>query len=79
MIKASIGKLECEFNPVEEAEAAGFEMLPFTGGDALPLKELPMHHKDPFDRMLIAQSLARDVPVMTCDSWFAKYDAPLIK
>ena len=57
MIKSSIGKLNCNFNPLEMAEKSGFDMLDFRGEDALLLQDLPFHHKDPFDRMLIAQSI----------------------
>jgi len=39
----------------------------------LQLMTLPVHHRDPFDRMLIAQALAEDVRVMTCDKEFRKY------
>ena len=77
MIKSSIGKLDCPFNPVDEAREAGFEVLPYTGDDAIPLKNLPFHHRDPFDRMLIAQSLARNLPIMTCDEKFSAYGCRL--
>jgi PIN domain nuclease of toxin-antitoxin system len=78
MIKASIGKLEVNFNPIEEAENAGFEMLDFSGKAALPLKDLPFHHRDPFDRMIIAQSITNQLPIMTCDPLFSKYECPRI-
>ncbi|MCW8963853.1 MAG: type II toxin-antitoxin system VapC family toxin, partial [Gammaproteobacteria bacterium] len=52
MIKTSIGKLHIDFDPVDLAIQSGFELLDFTGNDALLLKDLPFHHKDPFDRML---------------------------
>ena len=48
-------------------------MLPYTEPHVLELMTLPVHHRDPFDRMLIAQALADDVPVMTCDKEFRKY------
>lgn len=48
-------------------------MLPYAEAHALELMRLPVHHRDPFDRMLIAQALAEDVPVMTCDKEFRKY------
>lgn len=79
MIKSSIGKLDCHFDPVQEAKEAGFELLPFVGEDALPLKELPFHHRDPFDRMLIAQSLSRSIPIMACDEKFTAYECRLIQ
>jgi PIN domain nuclease of toxin-antitoxin system len=48
-------------------------MLPYAEAHVLELMRLPVHHRDPFDRMLIAQALAEDVPVMTCDKEFRKY------
>jgi len=78
MIKASLGKLNLGFEPVEEAEKCGFELLDFSGRDALFLGTLPFHHRDPFDRMLITQSLASGIPVMSEDSRFKLYDCRLI-
>lgn len=77
MIKASVGKLEVSFDPVEEAATAGFDLLDFSGKDAVPLKDLPFHHRDPFDRMLISQSLVRGFPIMTCDGVFLSYSCRL--
>ena len=78
MIKASIGKLDVQFDPVEMVEKCGFEHLDFGGEDALLLKELPFHHRDPFDRMLIAQSLANQYPLVTEDQKFHAYDCKLL-
>ena len=78
MIKASLGKLKVDFDPVEEAEKCGFELLDFSGRDALRLGELPFHHRDPFDRMLISQSMATGTPIMTEDSKFRLYDCRII-
>ncbi|MCI5122277.1 MAG: PIN domain nuclease, partial [Candidatus Electrothrix sp. AUS4] len=55
-----------------------FEQLDFRGQDALLLKEMPFHHKDPFDRMLIAQSIANGYYLMTEDSKFSAYDCRLL-
>jgi len=78
MIKASIGKLQIDFDPVELARQSGFELLEFTARDALPLKDMPFHHKDPFDRMLIGQSLTQKYPLMTDDSKIKLYDCLII-
>ncbi|MDQ6989028.1 MAG: type II toxin-antitoxin system VapC family toxin [Mariprofundaceae bacterium] len=78
MIKSSLGKLQVNFNPVEVAEKSGFEMLDFSAGDGLQMKDMPFHHKDPFDRMLIAQSNARGIPIMTNDGKFKLYDCKII-
>ncbi len=77
MIKASIGKLAVDFDPVEQIAEAGFEPLAFTARDALRLKALPFHHRDPFDRMLISQSLETGIPILTHDAAFGRYDCHL--
>jgi len=78
MIKSSIGKLQIDFDPVEVAEQSGFELLDFSAQDAMPLKDMPFHHRDPFDRMLIAQGVARGISIMTTDGKFSRYDCKLI-
>ena len=79
MIKASIGKLTIDFDPIIIAINSGFEFLDYSAKDALALKSLPFHHKDPFDRMLISQALDRKYKIMTFDSKFARYDCKLFK
>jgi PIN domain nuclease of toxin-antitoxin system len=78
MIKASLGALIIPFNPLVEVERCGFELLDFCGADAMPLGELPFHHRDPFDRMLIAQGIARGLPIMTDDPAFRRYPCKLL-
>ncbi len=78
MIKSSIGKLEVNFDPIIIAKKSGFELLDFSAEDSLALKELPFHHKDPFDRMLISQALNRKYSLMTDDSKIAHYGCRLV-
>jgi len=78
MIKSSIGKLEINFNPVEMAEKMGVQLLDFSATTALLLKDMPYHHKDPFDRMIIAQSISNKMKLMSDDSKFKFYDCKLI-
>jgi PIN domain nuclease of toxin-antitoxin system len=78
MIKASIGKLQINFNPIDLAEQSGFELLDFSGQDALLLRNLPFHHRDPFDRMLISQSIATKYPLMTDDDNIKLYGCQVI-
>lgn len=78
MIKASLGKLAVTFDPVKEAEQCGFTPLDFNGHAAIQLGALPFHHKDPFDRMLISQSLASNIAVMSDDSKFEQYPCRLV-
>jgi len=73
-IKTSIGKLPPLPEPLAEAmDATGFEELPFTIAHAEIMATLPWHHKDPFDRMLIAQAFAEGCPILTADRIFAQY------
>ena len=78
-IKTSLGKLELSFNPIDAAERSGFEMLDFSAKDALLLKDLPFHHRDPFDRMLITQAISRKLVFVTQDSLMDLYDCRTLR
>ena len=78
MIKSSTGKLQINFDPIDLAQQSGFELLDFSGQDALQLKDLPFHHRDPFDRMLISQSIATKYPLMTDDDKIRLYQCQVI-
>ncbi len=78
MIKSSLGKLNIDFDPIAVSKDSGFEMLDFSSEDALFLRNMPFFHKDPFDRMLIAQAQNRKFYLMSDDSKFKKYDCKLI-
>jgi len=78
MIKSSIGKLQVGFDPIMIAKESGFEMLDFSGEDALALQDMPFHHKDPFDRMLISQAIHHKFYLMSDDSKFSDYDCKLL-
>ena len=79
VIKASLGKLELVFDPLHAAEKSGFEMLDFSAKDALLLKDLPFHHRDPFDRMLITQAISRKLVFVTQDSLMDPYDCQTLR
>ena len=78
MIKASLKKLQIDFDPVAIAKESGFALLDFNGEAALLLKDMPFHHKDPFDRMLIAQSISNNYPIMTEDPKILLYDCRVL-
>ena len=78
-IKASLGKLELVFDPLDAAERSGFEMLDFSAKDALLLNDLPFHHRDPFDRMLITQAISCKLMIATQDSIIDRYDCQILK
>lgn len=78
-IKVSIGKLHVDVDLSHSVEDAGFEWLAFSPREALQLAELPFHHRDPFDRMLVVQSRANDLTLVTDDSRIASYDCRILR
>jgi len=54
------------------------EILPITLDHVLQTESLPPHHRDPFDRLLIAQSIQEDWPIITADPMFACYSVKVI-
>ena len=79
VIKASLGKLELGFDPIDAMEISGFETLDFSAKDALLLKDLPFHYRDPFDRMQITQAISRKLIIATQDSIIGQYDCQILK
>lgn len=73
MIKESIGQIHIPFDLLEAADTMGLELLDFDAAGALKLGTLPFHHKDPFDRMLIAQAITRRLTFCTVDGKIALY------
>lgn len=72
-IKRALGKVQAPDGLVGVLEAAGLDVLPITGADAERAASLPPHHRDPFDRMLVAQSERVGAIVVTRDQAFAAY------
>lgn len=73
-IKRTIGKLDAPHNFADGIEEIGLDHLAFTHHHASALETLPLHHRDPFDRMLIAQALAEDATFVTVDSKIEEYE-----
>ncbi|HVL62133.1 MAG TPA: type II toxin-antitoxin system VapC family toxin [Microbacterium sp.] len=76
-IKSSLGKLDAPDDLLPTLEAGGFDELTFESRHAEVLRKLPWHHRDPFDRMLIAQAIAEQLTVVTADPHFAAYGVDL--
>jgi PIN domain nuclease of toxin-antitoxin system len=72
-IKRAIGKLAAPDGVVDAVDTAGFVGLPITLSDAEDAGRLPPHHRDPFDRMLVAQAHRLDAVIVTRDTDFAAY------
>ena len=79
IIKSSIGKLQIEFDIEQAANTMGITVIPFDAQDALQLSKLPLHHKDPFDRMIIAQTISKNYSLISDDSKFKQYTANDLK
>jgi PIN domain nuclease of toxin-antitoxin system len=57
----------------------GFEELPIAAPHVVALEALPLIHKDPFDRILIAQAIVEGVTLLTVDQMVARYPEPIRK
>lgn len=77
-IKAGIGRLRMPGNVAEMVAEDGFLPLAISFEHAQRAGGLPLHHRDPFDRLLVAQALCEGLVVVTRDPAFSAYDAPLI-
>lgn len=73
-IKSSIGKLRVPNDLEWQLDQNAFIPLPLRVHHGLALEGLPLHHRDPFDRLLIAQAQCEDLVLVTADSAFAAYD-----
>ena len=62
----------------QEQQNNGFQILPVELSHALYLENLPPHHKDPFDRLLISQAIVENMTLVSADADFAKYQANLL-
>ncbi len=73
-IKTTLGKLRFSADIARQAvDDMDIHILPFTAQHAYRLFELPAHHRDPFDRQIIAQSLSENIPIVTSDEKFKAY------
>ena len=72
-IKQNIGKLDAPADLRAQLEFHQFDSLPITQAHAYAAGFLPLHHNDPFDRMLVAQALTEDLTIVTRDPRLARY------
>jgi PIN domain nuclease of toxin-antitoxin system len=80
--KVQIGKLPLPLpaGPFLAGELSSnhVRLLPVSLSHVLRVEELPLHHRDPFDRLLIAQSIEEGWPIVTADPWFSRYPVEVI-
>jgi len=73
-IKVSLGKIRIDLDEfVAALGESGFQELPVTARHASRVSDLPQHHRDPFDRLLVAQSLVEGMLLLTPDQQLTAY------
>lgn len=77
-IKRGLGKLRSPPNLVERLSRADVRWLPITPQHADHVASLPLHHGDPFDRLLIAQAQLEGLTIVSADPRFARYDVEVL-
>lgn len=77
-IKANLNKLKLPNNLHAELDKRSISILPIQKEHLNTLLNLPHHHRDPFDRLIIAQSISEDISLISYDSQFMNYQVELI-
>ncbi|MFZ0957777.1 MAG: type II toxin-antitoxin system VapC family toxin [Candidatus Sulfotelmatobacter sp.] len=81
-VKAKLGKFQLPEAPGRYVRSRlakqGIRPLSVTLDHTLSVYDLPLHHNDPFDRLIIAQALAEDMVILTSDRMFRKYSVDLV-
>jgi PIN domain nuclease of toxin-antitoxin system len=77
-IKKALGKLAAPDDLEQQVRHGGFSPLPISIAHGVAAGQLPHHHEDPFDRMLIAQALAEGLTIVTRDKRFGDYGVGLL-
>ena len=77
-IKRSVGKLEAPYDFEEELLRHRFTPLDITVAHALAVEHLPVHHQDPFDRVIVAQAQLENLTLVTRDKQMRKYDVKIL-
>ena len=78
-IKRGLGKLDAPSDFVEASVECGLLTLPISIQHALATEHLPMHHRDPFDRMLVAQAIVENATLLTRDPLIPPYGISTIR
>jgi PIN domain nuclease of toxin-antitoxin system len=77
-VKAAIGKLTVPADLHDHVLRSGLNVLGLAPDHGLLVAQLPLHHRDPFDRLLIAQARCEGLTIVTADQRFSEYDVPVI-
>ena len=77
-VKRRAGRLDAPEHILDDIQANGFDVISMTGADAVAAAGLPLHHRDPFDRIVLAQAMRLDAVVVTRDRAFSAYDVRVL-
>ena len=78
-IKVGLGKLTVDLDDIREyCLQSGFVELPITSEHAIAVKDLEPHHKDPFDRLIVATAMSEPMKLLTADPQIAQYTSLVI-
>lgn len=77
-IKLGLGKIEIDADYPSVLRSQGFIELPISWRHAQAVTDLPQHHRDPFDRLLVAQAKIEDMTLVTSDPLIVRYDVNAI-
>jgi PIN domain nuclease of toxin-antitoxin system len=77
-IKRRLGKLDAPADLLDQLERARVELLPIAARHADRVGTLPMHHRDPFDRLLVAQADVDGLALVSGDSWMSDYEIEVV-
>ena len=77
-IKVAVGKLVVPESLQQRVAEAGARTLSLSAAHGLAVATLPVHHRDPFDRLLIAQAITEGLTIVTADRRFRRYDVPIV-
>lgn len=77
-LKSSVGKLEVPDDLDQQLRTFGVRILGLAPNHGLGVAHLPVHHRDPFDRLLIAQAVAERLTIVTADRRFSEYPIAVV-
>jgi PIN domain nuclease of toxin-antitoxin system len=77
-IKRGLGKLDAPADLLVQLEQAGVGLLPISAQHADRVGSLPMHHQDPFDRLLIAQAMTDGLTLVSADEAMCNYEVEVL-
>lgn len=78
VVKQALGKLDMPTDLMDVLQEEQFEILDVRAAHALGLRDLPLHHRDPFDRMLVSQCTQENCPLLTRDANMKAYAITVI-